>query len=143
MIKLMVTRFNNETWIENSRWRENNNHKGCIYNSPTVIKENISLQIPIYVIEMNNDENKIMGIGKIKNNISTKRHKIYTDNNYNRYSYLGKRIDREDIKNLNKLEELEKKLFKGKGHLKRGQGITSVSYNISNDYLCYIVRQFN
>ena len=101
----MVTRFNNETWIENCRWRENQIYKGCIYNTPTIIKGDISLVIPIYVIEMNNDENKIMGIGKIKNNISTKRHKIYTDNNYNRYTYQGKRIDREDIKDLrNKLE---------------------------------------
>ena len=30
---IMITRFNNNTWDENVRWRENNNFKGCIYNS--------------------------------------------------------------------------------------------------------------
>ena len=30
MKKLMVTRFNNETWAQHQRWREKNDYQGCI-----------------------------------------------------------------------------------------------------------------
>lgn len=140
----MTTRFNNETWIENCRWRENNNFEGCIYNSPVYIKDNIPLQIPLFVIEMNNETNKIEGIGKITNYVYTDRkYKVYSDFNYNRYTYHGKiRINRDKIQNIEKLEKLEKRLFKGKGHLKRGQGILNVSNDIYCEYVCFIVSLF-
>lgn len=137
----MATRFNNKTWEENCRWREKNNFQGCIYNSPVYIKDDIPLQIPLFVIEMNNETNKIEGIGKIINYVHTDRkYKVYSDSNYNRYTYHGKvRINREMIKNIEKLEKLEARLFKGKGHLKRGQGILNVSNDIYREYLCFIV----
>ena len=139
----MATRFNNSTWDENCRWREKNNFNGCIYNSPVYIKDNIPLQIPLFVIEMNNETNKIEGIGKIVNYVHTdKKYKVYSDLNYNRYTYLGKqRINRDMIKDTEKLEKLEERLFKGKSHLKRGQGILNVPTDIYRDYLCYIVSQ--
>ena len=92
---------------------------------------------------MNNETNKIEGIGKIVNYVHTDRkYKVYSDNNYNRYTYYGKvRINREMIKNKEKLEKLEERLFKGKGHIKRGQGILNVPNDIYRDYLCYIVSQ--
>ena len=116
MIQIMVTRFNNNTWDENCRWRERNMFNGCIYNSPVHIKEEIPLMITIYVIEMNNDQNKIMGIGKIINKVYTNRqYKIHEDKNYNRYTYKGKeRISREFIKQKEKLENLENQLFKSR-----------------------------
>lgn len=143
MIKIMTTRFNNNTWEENCRWREKNNFQGCIYNTPVNIKDNIPLQISLFVIEMNNETNKIEGIGKITNYIHTDRkYKVYSDSNYNRYTYRGKhRINRDIIKDKEKLEKLEERLFKGKGHLKRGQGILNVPNDIYKDYLCYIVSQ--
>tara|TARA_B100001093_G_scaffold514286_1_gene587981 strand:+ start:892 stop:1326 length:435 start_codon:yes stop_codon:yes gene_type:complete len=143
MIKIMATRFNNSTWDENCRWREKNNFNGCIYNSPVYIKDNIPLQIPLFVIEMNNQTNKIEGIGKIINYVHTdKKYKLYSDQNYNRYTYHGKeRINRDMIKDTEKLEKLEERLFKGKSHLKRGQGILNVPTDIYRDYLCYIVSQ--
>ena len=139
----MATRFNNNTWEENCRWREKNNFNGCIYNSPVYIKHNIPLQISLFVIEMNNQTNKIEGIGKIINYVHTDRkYKVYSDLNYNRYTYIGKvRINRDTIKNKEKLEKLEERLFKGKSHLKRGQGILNVPTDIYRDYLCYIVSQ--
>jgi len=139
----MTTRFNNQTWEENCRWREKNNFDGCIYNSPVYIKDTIPLQISLFVIEMNNETNKIEGIGKIVNYVHTDRkYKVYSDNNYNRYTYYGKvRINREMIKNKEKLEKLEERLFKGKSHIKRGQGILNVPNDIYRDYLCYIVSQ--
>ena len=90
MFYIAVTRFNNETWRENQRWRENNNFTGCIYNTPIHIKDAIPLEITLYIIEMNNQTNNIMGIGRLLNKVHTdKKYKIYNDNNYNRYTYKG------------------------------------------------------
>jgi hypothetical protein len=143
---LMVTRFNNNTWEENARWRENNAFPGCIYNSPVHIKEDIPLMVTIYVVEMNNTTNKIMGFGKIVNKVHTdKKYRVYEERNYNRYTYRGQtRIDRKDIEleNSENLEKLETALFKGKAHLKRGQGISKVTPLITKKYLEFIEKQF-
>jgi hypothetical protein len=143
MKKLMVTRFNNETWRENQRWREKNNFNGCIYNSPVYIKEDIPLMITIYVIEMNNDTNQIIGIGRLLNKVHTdKKYKIYEDQNYNRFTYRGKqRIDKDEIDSI-ELEKIEKRLFKSKKHLKRGQGITRVTQDVTDIYLTFIDKLF-
>lgn len=140
----MVTRFNNATWEQNMRWKERKEYTGCIYNTPVYIKDNVPLMIIIYVIEMNNDTNKIIGIGKILNKVYTdKTYKIYEDGNYNRFTYRGKkRIDVKDIIS-DKLEKLEKRLFTTKSHLKRGQGITQVPLDITNTYFKFIDELFN
>ena len=136
MKKLMVTRFNNYTWKENKLWRERNDHNGCIYNCPVYIKENVPLMITIYVIEMNNETNKVLGIGRILNKIRTDdKYTIYDDHNYNRFTYKGKRrIDKKDIDPI-ELEKLETRLFTTKSHLKRGQGITQVPQDVSIKFL--------
>ena len=142
--QIMVTRFNNLTWFENCRWRESNNYIGCIYNSPIYIKDNIELKKEIYVIEMNNESNQIIGIGKIINYVhADNKYKIYEDRNYNRYTYKGnKRIDRENIIDKENLEKLELRLFKGKNHLKRGQGIQTISLDIYNKFCKFIINNF-
>lgn len=144
MNRLMITRFNNLTALERDRWCENNNYEGCIINVPVHIKEDVGLSDNIYVIEMNNDKNEIIGIGKIKNHVYTnKNYKIYIDNNYNRYTYRGKKkLMRDVIKEYIEIEELEKDLFKGKGHLKRGQGITNVTKKINDKYFKDIIDIF-
>ena len=103
---LVLTRFNNKTWKENVKWREKNNYTGCIYNSPVRIAAHIPLLKTIYVIEMNNDTNEILGFGKIINSVyRDKPYKIYTDNNYNRYTYKGdQRIDMQNIKGFDQKE---------------------------------------
>ena len=122
-----TTRFDTKTWTENKSWREKREYKGCIYGCPVRIKDDVFPNILIFILEMHNDSNKIMGIGLIRNKILTKnKARIYSDENYNRYIYLGDyRIDRQDLTMEEKkiviiLEEL---VFYGKGHLKRGQGI--------------------
>ena len=67
MYILATTRFNTETWQENIEWREKNNHKGCIYGTPKEIGVDITPNIPMFILEMHNDENKVKGIGLIKN----------------------------------------------------------------------------
>jgi len=147
MTKLMVTRFNNITENENSRWRDKYDFNGCVYNSPVRIKDSVPLMINLIIIEMNNDKNKIIGFGKIKNKVYTDRtYRIYQEGNYNRYTYRGaKRINIENINNKDiqeKIQKLEERLFKGKSHLKRGQGITQVSDVIGREYLKIIEELF-
>lgn len=140
---LAVTHFNNQTLCENKRWRENNNYNGCIYNCPVKIKEKIPLLSKVYIFEMNNEINLLIGIGIIINRVIPKRHKIYTDNNYNRYTYCGKKwIDAKYIDNET-LIMIEKRLFTGKHHLKRSQGIVQVPSDVTNAFLDYIDLLYN
>lgn len=130
MYKVCCTRFTNRTWEQNNLWKEKQTYSGCIYNSPTKIKESIPLQCVVFMIEMNNELNIIMGIGMIKNYIHTdKYYKIYEDGNYNRYTYKSLfRIDRAEFKEREKyyIEKLENLIFRGKTHIKRSHGITEI-----------------
>ena len=127
---IATTRFNNETFMENKRWRETNLVGGCVYKVPIKIASSITIGIGMYIIEMNNSTNKIEGIGVIRNQLRYDCSQIiYSDRNYNRYTYRGlKRLDRVDILAADGgeefLREMESVLFKGKGHMKRGQSIT-------------------
>ena len=136
-----TVRFSNETFQENKKWREENDWDGCIYGSPTPIAKSpywrkVGMGAKIFILEMNNDEDRIEGIGLIKNfiryDLSTV---IYNDSNYNRYIYRSiHRKDRKDIENKDILKFLETLVFKGKGHLKRSHGISMIpiSWNKKN-----------
>ena len=133
MYGVATTRFNNETYLENVNWRIKNNWDGCIYGVPMKIRDVFGEGCPLFIIEMNNDENLIEGIGIINNSVCTdKYYRIYKDGNYNRYTYKSKfRIDRDDFleEDYKIVEKIEDILFKGKGHCKRGQGISSIPKN--------------
>jgi hypothetical protein len=123
---LAITRFTNETYYENAIWRKENDWSGCIYGSPKDIICTTGEQL--IVVEMNNDENKIIGIGIIRNQPDyTKKYNIYKYGYYNRKVFIGKRrIDVSDIKHdilLDAIKEMEKILFYGKTHYKRGLGV--------------------
>ena len=130
MEELAVTRFNNKTWEENCNYRDKNDMKGCCYGTPVLLQVDIPIGALLYILEMNNDKNKIMGIGLIRNhNRADKRYCVYSDGNYNRYNYRSDyRIDRGEFKESNNslLELFELLVFKGYTHLKRGQGIQLV-----------------
>jgi len=126
-----TTRFNNDTFAENSKWRCKHNHKGCIYALNKRIPSHIPTDTLIYVLEMNNDENKIMGIGLIRNKRDTQqRIRVYHDNPYyNRYIYhSNQRIAAADVKHQQLLKVMELLVFKGPRHMKRGQGITCIPW---------------
>jgi hypothetical protein len=127
MIQMCVTRFNNKTFIENENYRREKNIKGCIYPIPAKIGPNIPLESTLIVFEMNNETNKIIGIGLIKNYLRLDKYfKVYSEGNYNRYTYRSPyRLDREDFveEETEFCEEMETILFKGKDHIKRGRGI--------------------
>jgi hypothetical protein len=127
----LTTRFTSETFNENMRYRENNHV--IIYSSALPISDKLPYQ-DYYVIEMNNSINKIMGISKISKTLQPTE-KIYSYRYYNRYTYKGtKYLPIYDLHNnksfLNEQEEkiiseIEKKIFYGKGHIKRGSSYTS------------------
>ena len=143
-----ITRYNNQTWAERTAWLAANPDYACIYKSPVPIKCNIPYEAPLFVLEMNNDINRIMGVGRIVNEIRADRsYSIYADRNYNRYTYLGRqRLDRADImrsrENVRVIETLERMLFHGARHAKRGQGIHELPARIRNNRPGYNFTQF-
>ena len=150
-----ITRYNNQTWRERTEWLAANPEYRCIYKSPVAIKSDIPYESPLFVIEMNNDTYQIMGIGRIVNEIRADRsYRIYADQNYNRYTYLGRqRVDRAGIMQSKQdagiIETLERLLFYGALHSKRGQGIHELPAHIRNypdalsTLLLFISRQFS
>jgi len=97
---------------------------------------------------MNNDTNQIMGVGRIVNEIRADRsYRMYEDQNYNRYTYLGRqRLDRAVIvrsrANARVLETLERMLFYGARHAKRGQGIHELPVRIRKNRPGFSFTQF-
>lgn len=130
MIYLSTTRFNHSTWDQNQRWRDTHDWKGCMYGTPSRIKDSIPIGATVFVLEMHNDINQIQGIGLIVNHVDARKvYKIYDHGNYNRYLYHSLyRIDRMDLstEELKVITILDTLVFKGSTHLKRGHGITSV-----------------
>jgi len=131
-----ITRYNNKTWEQRTAWLAANPGYACIYKSPVAIKSDIPYEASLFVLEMNNDTNRIMGVGRIVNEIRADRgYRIYEDQNYNRYTYLGRqRLDRADIMrssvHARVLETLERMLFYGSRHAKRGHGIHELPVRI-------------
>ena len=137
MYKVACSRFNNETWGENADWRRRHNHPGCIYGSPSDIAETTTtVSSTIFVIEMNNDTNRVMGVGKLVIDAAPaatgRRFNVYGCRNYNRYKFVGReRVDREtDIEPNPRLSSifnrLDYLLFRNARHCKRGSGIQSI-----------------
>ena len=137
MIYLTATRFNNKTWKQNCLYIEKKEINGCIYGVPTRISEDTILNSEVLVIEMNNDTNKILGIGVIRNYLRMDKHfRVYEDGNYNRFTYRSKiRIDRNEFteREMFLIEGVEQLLFYGSTHIKRGQGITKIPDKILGD----------
>ena len=130
MFYLACTRFNNDTYAENTNYR-NKHNEIAIYGTTLKIRNIYNVGTLIFIVEMNNEQNKIEGIGLIKNLlVCDKRHKIYDNDEYNRYIYKGKYwLSRTQINNVNeKITEIfENILFKGKSHLKCRMGITIIT----------------
>ena len=81
---ITTTRFNTDTFHQNRQYVQKTGIKGCIYGTPMKIKDIIPMESSVYVIEMNNDINKIEGIGLINNRlILDKNYRIYKDMDYN------------------------------------------------------------
>ena len=129
MIHIGTTRFNNLTFGENRAFCQKEKIEGCIYGLPVEMPNKVLRGELVFVVEMNIESKKIMGIGQVVNfRYDEKYYKIYTERGYNRYVYRGRRrIPRENIQDKETLNILHTVLFKGKGHMCRGQGITRLN----------------
>ncbi len=137
---LATTRFNNFTWEENCKMRQKNPNTKCIYACPISIATKVRLDSTVFVFEMNNDTDTIMGIGLIKNHPVVGKYVVHSVHNYNRFVYIGKwRIDREDMSTdeLEILRLLEAICFRGVCHSKRGQGITALPIKLQYKSACF------
>jgi len=119
-----LAKFNSKTLKENRIWKTKKNWTGASYGFQYYIPEKIPYHSYLYIIEMNNDTNKIVGIGFIRNQRRSEwRSKIYNDcHDYNRFIIKSKYHRNRDFlikKNPDIIKFLEKILFKGAGHLKR------------------------
>ena len=139
MFTIASTRFNNSTLVENLEYRIKTNN-ACIYCSPQRMSPKIKADSLVFIVEMNNELNQIEGIGLIKNTIQYDKYfKVYEDCNLNRYVFKGKyRINREELIRYNSklVEILDIILFKGKTHLKRGSGITTITDKLLKNEKC-------
>ncbi len=141
---LAVTRFNTLTWNEYLTYKEKHNIKGACYATPVKITEKVLYHSKLYVFEMNNDLNLIMGIGVILNTHSRGiKHNIYSNYDYNRYNYSSKiRLSREILckKNNALIKLMELLLFKSPTHYKRGYGIQVITDKKINELEPYISK---
>jgi hypothetical protein len=134
MFHLASTRFNNATLAENMAYREKMTSSNIVedasvyYGSLIKVHKKISIGAFMFVFEMNNDTNQIEGISLVRNTlVLDKKHRIYSNDDYNRYTYKGIHwISRKQIMELDPVlvETFDRILFKGKTHMKRACGIT-------------------
>lgn len=125
---LLTTRFNNKTLQEYRDYCTKKNFSGCFYNTSTLVCQRIPLNTNLYILEMNNDTNRIIGVGLVINDPYYQKYKVYSDSNLNIYSYIGKyRIERDTMTADEEIimQIFDHLCFKGQIHMKRGQGITS------------------
>jgi hypothetical protein len=139
MFTVVTVRYDNETWDASVRCRKRKN-LSCIYATPFKLAETIDVNSPVFVIEMNNSTNQIMGIGLIKNKLVTdKVYKVQEDSNCNRYIYIGEyHISREVLDDYNPflVYVLDEILFKGYTHSKRGSGLTKIPEKVLKLDVC-------
>jgi hypothetical protein len=123
---LITSRFSNSTWDENRKFISKKQKLGCVYCAPSMMSVKIALDSTLFVLEMNNDINEIMGIGKVKNHPKIRKYSVYMNQNYNRYVFTGKnRIDRADMDDEEEeiMRAFDILCFKGNYHMKRGHGL--------------------
>lgn len=124
---LMTTRFTHTTWKENRHYIQHTSTPyACIYPSPKPVAQTIQADRRLLILEMNNDQNRIMGVGLVRNRIIYDKYPIYAQAAYNQYAYVGKhRLDRNELGG--ELEHLMQVLdhlcFRGRRHQKRMSGI--------------------
>ena len=134
MYDTVITRFNDHTEKQNREWREKNClEHGCVYCAVGPLPASIKQTPNIFVIEMNIDTNSIIAIGLVKNRLCLKKHNVYSESKYNYFTYksnyrISSRYFSEIFteKEQKKMELLNKYLFRGYSHLKRGAGYSKL-----------------
>lgn len=127
-----TSKFTPETYKENIAWKkkylEEKKNIRIVTTLLTPICDRIPTNAGVFILEMDCIQNRIEGIGIIKNfphRCEDYGVKIYGNDYYNSYLYYGPyHISREKIlddeNNIKPLKYLENLVFKGCTHLKRG-----------------------
>ena len=142
--KFLTTRFTTETFEENKRYRDTHNIS-CIYSSSLPISDKLPYQ-DYYVLEMNNSTNSIMGIGKISKKLQPIEY-IYSYKYYNRYTYKGDTYAQitldlpQEYRDI--ITRVERKIFYGRGHIKRGSSFTSFPIYKHTEDIPDLISVFN
>ena len=150
---VISTRFTTDTYIQLYRYKEQNKLTyNSLYGVNYHMSHNIDKYTYLFILEMNNTINKIMGVGLISNVAIEKNHQIFHNELFNNYiygsSYHIQLINPDTICNyntrsLNKIDHrtiycdtineefieffeniIIPRCFYGKSHLKRGGGFT-------------------
>ena len=142
--EMLTTRFTTDTFQENKRYRDTHNIP-CIYSTSLPISDKLPYQ-DYYILEMNNTTNHIMGIGKISKKLHPTE-TIYSYKYYNRYTYKGTLYaDISKITDTNYqdiINRVEKKIFYGRGHMKRGSSFTSFPMYRHTEDIPDLISVFN
>jgi len=133
---MYTTRFTTDTYYQNIRFKQNIDWNGSLYSTMLTFPANTPDKL-LFVIDMNNTTNKIVGIGLVRNSLAKDQSlNIYSNPSFNNYIYKSKyyvsiaeiqenfdgRADKMDASSWLKFIEceFEEKLFYGKSHSKRG-----------------------
>ena len=137
-ITLVSSRFNDSTWSQNQVYRAK--HKCCCYSAPAPMSAKIPNESLVLVVEMNNTQNRIEGVGLIRNSpLLDRYYKTYDYFDYNRYFYKSNyHVSREKLQEYNPIlvDVLDHILFKEKTHMKRGSGFTTIPPKLLNHERC-------
>lgn len=134
---LCVSRFTNETFKENKLAKKKYGIN-ALYGVPFTLSENIQHAGIMFILDLNVEENRIEGVGMVRNSLQNKKvYKIYSNHYYNRYTYYSNLyVPREKFtkSELVMLEQLESILCYGSSHMKRGWGIQRIPQKFIVDY---------
>lgn len=136
---IYTTRFTSDTYYQNMRFKDSIGWNGALYSTMLTFPVNTPDKL-LFVLDMNNTTNKIVGIGLVRNVLAKDQDvNIYANPGFNNYVYKstyyisltqmgsedgfdGGGKPKEENKSLLKYieDEFEAKLFYGKSHSKRG-----------------------
>ena len=148
-----TTRFTSDTYYQNQRYRDSVDWNGALYGSMLRFPENTPDKL-LFILDMNNTTNKIMGIGLVVNKLARDQSiSIYSKSSFNNYIYKSKYyIQLVDVEYQTEIqsewtkfieEEFERKLFYGKSNSKRGGGFMAFPRKFLRDkHILFLVTLF-
>jgi len=127
---IYTTRFTSDTYYQNMRHKQNIRWDGALYSTMLTFPVNTPDKL-LFVLDMNNTTNKIVGIGLVRNVLAKDQDvNIHANPGFNNYVYKSTYYipltttygDDEHGSEWQKFieDEFETKLFYGKSHSKRG-----------------------
>lgn len=154
---IYTTRFTSLTYNENDNFKKTTQWDGSLYSTMLKFPENTPDKL-LFILDMNNTTNKILGIGFIIKKLAKDQSiKIYDNPTFNNYIYKSKyyiklidnnnkgaylpNIEPEWIKFIEK--EFEDNLFYGKSNSKRGSSFMHFPKKFfSNKHLLFLISLF-